>query len=213
VIHLAAAVDLSGSWDEILEANVVGTYNVLQAAAEAEVEDVIFASSIHTVGMYEEENAPAVYDRDSGVLVDHESEVRPDSYYGASKAFGEDLGRYYVERRNGPQRFYALRIASVREAEYDHPYGDAERGVEEGEFDRESEAYERQVRRLSATWQSRRDLAQEVECCLRDETVTFDVFYGVSDNETAFFDIEHAREVLGYDPVDDSAAWDGPPQR
>ncbi|MFW6316881.1 MAG: NAD-dependent epimerase/dehydratase family protein, partial [Halorubrum sp.] len=49
VIHLAAAVDLDGSWEEILAANVEGTYNVLQAAAEAEVETFVFASSMHTV--------------------------------------------------------------------------------------------------------------------------------------------------------------------
>ena len=37
VIHLAAVVDLSGSWEAILQNNIIGTYNVLQAAAEAEV--------------------------------------------------------------------------------------------------------------------------------------------------------------------------------
>jgi hypothetical protein len=56
-------------------------------------------------------------------------------------------------------------------------------------------------------WHSRRDLAHLVDCCLRDESVTADVFYGVSDNPTRWFDIEHARDVLGYDPQDDASDW------
>jgi hypothetical protein len=42
-------------------------------------------------------------------------------------------------------------------------------------------------------WHSRRDLAQLVDRCLRDESVAADVFYGVSDNATWWFDISHAR--------------------
>jgi hypothetical protein len=61
-------------------------------------------------------------------------------------------------------------------------------------------------------WQSRRDLAHLVDCCLRDESVSFDVFYGVSDNDRRWFDVDHAREVVGYDPEDDGETWDAPPE-
>ena len=211
VVHLAGHPTTEGSWEEVSHSNIEGMHNVLEAACDACVETFVFTSSIHAVGLYEEENASEVYSADSTLVVDKNAPERPDSYYGASKAFGEDLGRYYAEKRDAPDRFYSIRIASLREDPYDHPYGDAERGVDEGHWERGSEAYERCVERLKSTWQSRRDFAHEVACCLEDDTVEFDVFYGVSDNDTRFFDIEHAREVLGYQPRDNSAEWEDPP--
>jgi len=212
VIHLAGCPAPDGPWAEILENNVVGTYVVLDAAREADVERFVFASSNHVVGMYEVENAPEIYARDFDLTVDHTAPHRPDSYYGTSKCFGEDLGRYYVEDRDAPGRFYALRIGNVQPPESDHPYAEAERGVAAGRWDRGSDAYETAVARLKAMWQSRRDLAHLVDRCLGDATVAFDVFYGVSDNDRRWFDIDHAADVLGYDPQDDGEAWDGPPE-
>ena len=212
VVHLAAYPGTDGSWSTILEANVVGTYNALEAAREAEVETFVFASTNHVVGMYEKEFAPEIYEPGFDLLVDAESPVRPDSYYGASKSFGEDLGRYYVENHEYPKRFYTLRICSVRPAEYDHPYGDAERAVDGGRFDRGSDEYEAKVARMKAMWQSRRDFAHQVDCCLRDDSVEYDVFYGVSDNRTRWFDLERARAVIDYDPQDDGAEWNAPPE-
>ncbi len=228
VIHLAALVDLSGSWDDILEANFVGTYNVLEAAADAGVESFVFASSIHTVGMYELDLAPEIYDPEYDLELTHETPVRPDSFYGLSKVFGEGLGRLYVEShesmlgsvhpgfetntREYPERFYSLRIKSVRDADYDHPYGLAEEGVEEGLWERDSEEYEYMADRLKATWLSHRDLGQLVEACLLDDTVDFDIFWGVSGNDARWVDLEHNREVLGYEPQDNGATWDSPPE-
>ena len=211
VIHLAGYPETDGTWPEILENNVIGMYNAVEAACDAGVETFVFASSNHVVGMVERENAPAIYERDFDLTVDHRVPVRPDSYYGTSKAFGEDLGRFYVENREFPTTFYALRLCSVRHAEYDHSYGDAERGVAEGRWERGSDAYETQVARMKGMWQSRRDLAQMVDRCLRTPAPDFDVFYGVSDNERRWFDIEHARTVIGYDPQDTGETWDGPP--
>ena len=211
VIHLAGYPETDGTWEQILTNNVIGTYNALEAAREAGVETFVFASTNHVVGTYELENAPEIYSPDFDLVIDHTVPNRPDSYYGASKAFGEDLGRYYVDDFEYPTRFYALRICSVRHEEYDHPYGDAERGVDEGWWERESEEYERMVARMKAMWHSRRDLTQLVECCLIDDRVDFDVFYGVSDNYRRWFDLEHARAVLGYAPEDNGEEWDAPP--
>ena len=212
MIHLAGYPETDGTWGEILENNIVGMYNALEAAADAGTETFVFASSNHAVGMYEVENAPAIYEPDFELTVDHRSPVRPDSFYGTSKAFGEDLGRFYVENRDFPTTFYALRLCSVRHAEYDHPYGDAEEGVDEGQWERNNEQYETQVARMKAMWQSRRDLADMVERCLVTTDPDFDVFYGVSDNERRWFDIDHARDVIGYDPQDDGEEWDAPPE-
>jgi len=101
--------------------------------------------------MYEKEHAPELYSIDYDLLLDHRTPVRPDSYYGSSKVFTEALGRYYVENYEYPKQVYALRIGSVRSPEYNHPYGDAERGVESGEWERDSEAYDESVRRMKAT--------------------------------------------------------------
>jgi nucleoside-diphosphate-sugar epimerase len=212
VVHLAAYPTTDGTWDQVRESNIVGTHNVLEAAADAGVENFVFASSIHAAGMYEEDNAPDLYELDFDLTVTHEDPERPDSYYGASKAFGEDWGRYYVECRDSPEQFYAIRIASIRAPPYDNPYGDAEKGVERGDWERGSEAYETQIKRLKGTWLSERDWAQLVELCLADGDLEFDIFFGTSENERGWYDIEHAKDVLGYEPQDRAEDWTEPPQ-
>lgn len=212
VVHLAADSAVDAPWDSVLQNNIVGAYNCLEACRQQEVDTAVLASSNHVVGMYEEEHAPELYDEEFDLTLDHRSPVRPDSLYGTSKAFLESLGRYYVENYEYPASVYALRIGSVRPPEYDHPFGDAEAGVEEGAWERHSDRYRQEVRRMKATWQSRRDVASLIECCLRDDSVTFDIFYGVSDNSRGWFDIDRARAVLGYSPQDSGDDWESPPE-
>jgi NAD(P)-dependent dehydrogenase (short-subunit alcohol dehydrogenase family) len=212
VVHLAAYPLEDGTWEQVHDSNLVGTHNVLEAAADAGIEQFVFASSIHAAGMYETENAPELYELDFDLTVTHEDPERPDSYYGASKAFGEDWGRYYVECHDAPEQFYAIRIASIRAPPYDNPYGDAEKGVERGDWDRGSPEYETQVKRLKGTWLSERDWAQLVERCLHDDDVEFGVFFGTSENERGWYDIEHPKEVLGYEPQDRGEDWTEPPR-
>ncbi len=212
IVHLAAYPYVEGSFDDVLEPNVVGLYNALEAARKNEIETFVFGSTNHVMGGYEREFAPDLYyGVDPPFRLTHADPTRPDSYYGVTKAFGEQLGQYYVEQREYPTRMYALRICSVRMPEYDHPYGDAEAGVDNGEFERGSDEYGRAVARMKAMWQSRRDFAHMVECCLQDDTVSFSTFNGVSDNDRRWFDIEHAREVIGYDPKDNAERWTEPP--
>ena len=207
VVHLAAYPG-EAEWPIILENNIIGAYNALEAAREAEVETFVFGSTNHVVGMYELENAPEIYERKFGLVVDHTDPVRPDSFYGTSKAFGEDLGRYYVENYDYPKRFYSLRIGNVNHTEYDSPYGAVRGGgpdLEPG-----TDAYDRRVARMKALWQSRRDFAHQVDCCLRDDSVSYDVFYGVSANSRRWLDLEHARSVIGYEPQDNGEEWTEP---
>jgi len=211
MVHMAAYPSPSGDWTDVLEPNIVGTYNALEAAREEQLETFVFLSTNHVVGLYETEHAPELYERDYSLVVDHTDPVRPDSYYGASKSFGEDLARYYVEEFEYPKQVYALRVGTVNMPEYDHPYGNAESGVDDGDFERGSPEYQRAVARMKCTWQSRRDFAHEVECCLADDTVDYGVFYGVSDNQRRWFDLEHARSRIDYNPRDDGDEWDEPP--
>lgn len=235
VVHLAGAPAVSTPYETVERSNVRGTRNVLEAASRAGVGTVVFASSNHTVGMYEEQHAPSLYDPDYDLTVDGESPLRPDSDYGASKVAGEAWCRLYAEREGID--CYALRIGSVRDPTYDHPFGDAEHAVARGDCERGDEEYAEAVARMRCTWLSRRDCAGLVDACLRDgldgsgddddggsddgrgvddpNTLAggaFEVFYGISDNPNSWFDIEHARERVGYDPVDSGNAMSDPPE-
>jgi nucleoside-diphosphate-sugar epimerase len=216
VVHLALTPGTGGAsnpdigWTDPLADNLEGITNVFDAAVEADLDSVVFASSNHAVGMVELDNYPDVY-HDRGITADHTEPHRPDSLYGLTKSYGEDLGRLAAERHG--IRFYGLRIGACRDPEYDHPSGDAERGVDAGRFERGSDAYDEQVARMKGLWQSRRDLAHMVDCCLQDDAVEWDHFYGVSANQRRWLDdLEHAREAIGYEPEDDGDEWDGPPE-
>ena len=215
VIHLALVPGVGGpgarelGWSQSFAENLEAINNVYETAVDAGVDSIIFASSNHAVGMVEVRNAPDVY-HDRGIRADHTEPHRPDSLYGLTKSYGGDLGRLAAEA-HGVQ-FYGLRIGAVRAPQYDHPYGDAERGVDAGHLERDSDAYAEQVARMKGLWQSRRDLAQLVQCCLEDDTVEWDHFYGVSANDRRWLDdLEHAAVTIGYAPQDRGEAWDGPP--
>jgi NAD+ dependent glucose-6-phosphate dehydrogenase len=113
VIHLAANPAVSGSWESVLSDNLVSTRNVLEAARESGSRRVIFASTNHTMGMY---------DRDGEWPVYTTMPYRPDSLYGASKAMGEVLGRHYYDAYG--LQFIALKIGWYTErlaVGRDHP--------------------------------------------------------------------------------------------
>lgn len=87
VIHFGAIVD-EKPFEELLGPNFVGSYNVWEAGYQAGVKRVVYASSIHAVGMYPKSEC-------IGIDVPH----RPDTFYGLAKCFTEDMGRMYWEKR------------------------------------------------------------------------------------------------------------------
>jgi uronate dehydrogenase len=99
VIHLGGH-SVEGSWEQILNANIIGCYNVFEAAREAGVKRVIFASSNHAVGFYRRKRR-----------IGPDVTVRPDSRYGVSKAFGEALGALYADKHG--MAVTCLRIGNV----------------------------------------------------------------------------------------------------
>ncbi|HYO30696.1 MAG TPA: NAD(P)-dependent oxidoreductase [Thermomicrobiales bacterium] len=98
VVHLAGEPSPRASWEEVLDANIVGTRTILEAAHRAGVERVVFASTNHVMGMYDRDRAWPIY---------ADLPVRPDSLYGVSKAFGETLGRFYADQ-------HGLRVVCLR---------------------------------------------------------------------------------------------------
>lgn len=200
VIHLAASTSLESTWEEVLHNNIVGTQNILKIACRLKVERIVFASSNHVVEMYEIYNAPHIYKIGHGIIIDRNVPVRPDSNYGVSKAFGENLGCYFAE--NDRPKFYIIRIGAVLGSEADYPYAYAEDGVKNGVWERGSEPYKFQEKRLKAIQQSRRDFIQMIDLCLKFDNSAFEIFYGISDNPRRWLDIEHAKITLGYQPQD-----------
>src|SRR5690606_18062076 len=85
------------------------------AARLAGVKQVVYASSNHAVGTYELENVPELWDLHDPRQWDHTAELRPDSYYGVSKVYGEAMARYYVDHHD--MRTVCLRIGGVRDPE------------------------------------------------------------------------------------------------
>ncbi len=104
VVHLAGNPSPSAVWSELLEANIVGTYNMMVAAKAAGCRRVIYASSIHAVSGY----PPDVQVRTS-------EPVNPGDLYGVSKCFGEALGRYMAEQEG--LSVIALRIGAFQPLE------------------------------------------------------------------------------------------------
>jgi len=105
IVHLGG-FSVEGPWDTILNANIVGCYNLFEAAYRAGVKRVVFASSNHAVGFY-----PRAQRVGAAVT------VRPDSRYGVSKAFGEALGALYADKHG--LRVTCVRIGNVADSPVD----------------------------------------------------------------------------------------------
>jgi nucleoside-diphosphate-sugar epimerase len=185
VVHLAADAELDASWDELLPANVIGAYHAFEGARRAAVRRVVFASSNHVMGMY-------MWDDDRFTDAQHPAEVtadapvRPDSLYGASKAWGEALGRFYAERHG--LEVVCLRIGAVTED--DTPPDPTTRNEPA-----------RVAQRVPRMWLSHRDCVALVEAALTAD-VQFAIVNGVSDNAGRWFSLDEGRRLLGWEPRD-----------
>ncbi len=190
VLNLAAgggqssAEGMDAGWDIMLRDNIVGAYNVLEAAKQAGVKRVILASSGAVANGYEldepykslvsTEDVPVP---DSWEMVNEYSEPKPVSLYGVTKLFGEDLGRYYAATSD--MSVINLRIS----------YCLAEDAAGPG--------------RGQANWSSHRDLQQLTTLCIEaPPEIKFDIFWATSDNRKLFRDNARAKKVLGYRPQD-----------
>jgi uronate dehydrogenase len=166
IVHLGG-ISTEGPFAPILEANIVGVWNVYEAARRHAVRRIVFASSNHVTGFYRQDEVVAPADP-----------VRPDGHYGLSKAFGENVARFYFDRYGIES--VCLRIGSSFPAPKD--------------------------RRMLATWLSYDDLERLVVASLSTPVVGCSVVYGVSDNERTWWDNGSARH-LGFRPRDSSAPF------
>lgn len=95
IVHLGG-ISVEGPFTPILQANILGLFNLYEAARKHGVKRVVFASSNHVTGFYRQDQT-----------ITADEPARPDGLYGLSKAFGEDLSRLYFDR-------YGIETACVR---------------------------------------------------------------------------------------------------
>jgi uronate dehydrogenase len=163
VVHLGG-VSVEGPFDPIAQANIIGVYNLYEAARRHGVRRVVFASSNHVTGFYRQDQ-----------VISPRDPMRPDGFYGISKAFGENLSRFYFDRYGIETA--CLRIGSSFPAPKD--------------------------RRMLATWMSYDDLERLVVACLSAPVLGHTVIYGMSRNARSWWDNTSAAHI-GFMPLDSS---------
>ncbi|MGW7052014.1 NAD-dependent epimerase/dehydratase family protein [Streptomyces sp. NPDC054887] len=172
VIHLAG-ISLEAPFEKIVRANIEGTYNLYEAARAEGIRRIVSASSNHAVGFtpVPAEGAP---------LIPAGTPHRPDTFYGLSKAFGEDLAQLYWD-------LHGVETVSVRIG---------------------SLFMEPTSVRMLSVWLSPGDGARLLHAALTAEDVGHTVVYGSSANTRLWWDLSTAR-ALGYEPRDDSEQYAG----
>ena len=160
IVHLGGE-SVEQSWDRILQANIIGCYNLFEAARKKGVKRIVFASSNHAMGFYPRHHR-----------IGTDVTARPDSRYGVSKVFGEALGALYADKHG--LSVTCIRIGNFGDRPLDH-------------------------RRLSI-WLKPEDLAQLCQIGLDHPDLHFEILYGASYNERAWWD-NHRAYDLGYRPA------------
>ena len=163
VVHLGG-VSTEAAFEPILQANILGVYNLYEAARKQGVKRIVFASSNHVTGFYKQSET-----------INASHPPRPDSLYGVSKAFGEDLSRFYFDR-------YGIETACVRIG---------------------SSFPEPKDRRMLATWLSFDDLHRLITACLTTPVLGHSIIFGMSNNAVTWWDNSQANHI-GYKAQDSS---------
>ncbi len=182
VVHLAAKAGENYTWEELRDTNVEGTRHVFEAAVQAGVKRVVFASSGATVAGFErdepyrslvtEAQVPA-----SWPLITVDTPPRPAGIYGSTKVWGEALARHYADVSK--TQFICVRIGYVN-AE-DQPNSARARSV----------------------WCSQRDVVNALRrAALEPLAQPYSVFFAGSANTRNYRDLEHGRALLGFVPAD-----------
>ncbi|MGV1869562.1 NAD-dependent epimerase/dehydratase family protein [Agrobacterium rosae] len=166
IIHLGG-ISVERPFELILKGNIEGVYNLYEAARQNGQPRIIFASSNHTIGFYRRDEK-----------LDSTSPARPDSLYGVSKCFGENLASFYFDKFG--QETLSVRIGSLTE--------------------------EPKTTRMLATWLSAADFVLLCARGFEAPRLGHAVVYGASDNQESWWDNGNTA-FLGWKPQDSSAKW------
>ncbi|MGF2949691.1 NAD-dependent epimerase/dehydratase family protein [Microbacterium alcoholitolerans] len=165
IVHLGGIAD-EAPYEQIRAANIDGTYHVYEAARRAGVRRVVYASSNHVIGFHPADE-----------VLDESAPLRPDTYYGVSKAFGEALASLYHDKWGIES--VLLRIGTMRPAPED-------------------------TRQL-ALWLSWPDAVELTRCSIESGPVGCQVVYGVSANSEQWWNSAVGWDAIGFVPRDDAA--------
>ena len=188
--------------------NVEMVYNVLRTSYDAGVPRVAIASSNHAADWYEH----SLIHRRKMETLDPYRLPLSDNFYGWAKASYEHMGFLFACGSMG------FRDASGREQ---HTGGlldtspkmgvvyvriGAPRNLDVNLYEGDPEWYKRDL----GAYISPRDITQlftraiEAPDIENEDGVPWQVVYGISNNTRAFWSLSNAREILGYEPQDDS---------
>ena len=190
VIHLAADRSANAPWESVLPNNLIGTYNVFEAAKISNCKRVIFASSNHASGgFYKIKPWKHIFEGNfdklknkNYELIDESYRTRPDGYYGVAKGYGESIGSYYSD-------FYGLSSLNLKI------------GWVISSDDPTFSPY------ALSLWLSHEDAAQIFELCIdAPKNIKYDTFYATSDNAWKIFSIGRAKKILGFKPKDSAGS-------
>jgi nucleoside-diphosphate-sugar epimerase len=197
VFHFAADPEAYRPWPDLIGPNVDALIHAYQAAARGEVRRVVFASSNHVMGGYQDDPGASLSDAtppQPGLRYRVDGLPRSSAAYAAAKLFGERLGKCYAESHG--LETVAVRIGWVWRGGENVP---ANLPPERGEWFR-------------LMWLSDRDYLHLMDRCLAaDLPAKFVIVNGVSANTGMLWDLEPGRRFLGYHPQDDvtrhTAPW------
>lgn len=169
IVHLAAYPGDGADFDTLLQLNLIGAYNAFEAARQAGCRRLVFASSVDAVRGYWDEGEIGV-----------DRPVYPTNLYGATKVWGETLGRAFADQHD-------LGCICVRLV---NPFFDPQ-----GDWDPEE----------LTSGISPRDAASLIACCIDAEGIDFAIVNGISRHRNGVLDWRPARDLLGFVPQDGTA--------
>lgn len=187
VIHMAGSRG-DQHFDVHYRANIIGTYNVLEASRQAGARRVIMASSGAVIAGYEKDDPyrslvraePGCRPPEPVQPITVTDPVRPTSLYTVSKMWLEHVGRVYAES-------HGLSVICIRVGKVE---------IEDVPLNA----------RNASVWCSHRDIVQMIERCVEaPDDVRYEVVFAVSDNPTSYRDWRHAHDALGFTPQESSA--------
>tara|TARA_X000000950_G_scaffold44850_1_gene50946 strand:+ start:11390 stop:12307 length:918 start_codon:yes stop_codon:yes gene_type:complete len=170
VVHFAAIPRILQTSDiETYQTNVMGTYNVLEAAAKLNIRKVIFASSETVYGLCFSHDKP----KPLSLPVEEDDETRPMDSYAAAKVVNEETAKAFQRRTQ--HDIYGLRIGNVIEPD------------EYGLFDDFCAKPEARLPN-AFNYIDARDLGQAVDLCLQHDGLGYEVFNVSNDQNSVDLD-------------------------
>jgi len=175
VVHLAAQPSTRSTWEQLIEPNVIGLYQIFNAARQAGVRYMVAASSVNAVSH--------VRRQAHALPLRVEDGPGPGNLYGMTKIWAEEMGRFYALNHD-------MAVLVVRIAWFPRRAREMDRIAQRGAINH---------------YISHNDTARFFTCAVEADLLPrqFEIVFAASRPKTqSAFDLEPARRLLGYEPQD-----------